>query len=118
MKLILILTAAVALPGCLRSQVSETGAVHGVLNGQPVAVEWQHDSEGRTSVVLPPIMTAAAGFLPAPWGDIATGIMGLIAAGGLVAAKKNGARADEHKADAAEGWAKVDALHASKDDTA
>lgn len=117
MKRLLIL-AVLALPGCLRSQMTETGAVHGVLNGQPVAVEWQRDSEGRTSVVLPPIVTAAAGFLPPPWGDIATGVMGLIAAGGLVAAKKNGVRADEHKADAIEGWAKVDALHAAKDESA
>ncbi len=110
-----LLTARAALvilmlSGCVRTQTTETGSARGSLNGQPVAIEWQRDADGHTSLTVPPIISGAAGLLPAPWGDLASLVLALVAGGGAVAAKTQASRANEHKADAAEGWSKFEAL--------
>lgn len=102
-----LLVAILGLVGCINRTQSETGAVHGQINGQPVSVQWTRDTDGRTSITVPPLVTAASGFLPSPWGEIAGGVLALVAGGGAVAARSQAKRADEHKADAAEGWSRA-----------
>lgn len=105
MKFLLLLIAVLSLSGCgLSRSDTETGTVAGQLNGAPVELKWQRDSEGDIRIQLPPVAQMAASVLPPPWGTVATLLAsGLTAASGAFAlsAKK---RADEHKADAAEGW--------------
>lgn len=96
------------LTGCgLNRKQAETGAVSGSLNGQPLSVQWTRDTDGTTTIQLPPAVTTAAGFLPSPWGELAQGALALIAGGGVIAARAQSRRAAEHKADADEGWSRA-----------
>lgn len=105
MKLILLLTAVLLVSGCgSRQETKEHGTAVGQFNGTPLQVEWKRDSEGTTTVLVPPLVTAAAGLLPSPWGDIATAVLALTTGGAAIAARSQKQRADEHKADADEGW--------------
>ncbi len=80
-----------------------------MISGQPVVLKWTRDTEGQTTLEIPPaLMTAATS---TPWGALFAGGASLVAA--AVAANRQAAasaankRADEHKADAAEGWAEA-----------
>ncbi len=105
MRLLILASLAFLLAGCFRSQTVESGRVSGSAYGQPIDVQWQRDGEGRSSLSIPPVVSAAADLLPSPWGTIAGGLLSALAGGGSIAALIQKRRADEHKLDAAEGWA-------------
>ena len=107
LRLATIALALYFLTGCVNRTQTETGAIQGSLNGQPVAIQWQRDSEGHTTVTVPPAVSVAAGFLPPPWGEIASLGLSLVAGGGIIAARSANRRAEEHKADAVEGWSRA-----------
>jgi hypothetical protein len=112
-RFLFLVLALYCLTGCLGQSTRETGAVTGVVAGQPVAVTWRRDAEGHTTLEIPPALinaaTAAAG--ATPWGALIAG--GVSVAMAAVAGRQSGVakvqaqRADEHKADADEGWAKA-----------
>jgi hypothetical protein len=105
MRLLITLILCLSLGGCgFATRDMETGAVSGQLNGFPVELKWQRDGEGNVRVQLPPIATVAAGLIPPPWGEIASGLLALLAGSSAVAARMCSKRAEEHKADAEEGW--------------
>jgi hypothetical protein len=106
------------LTSCLGRSESERGAVSGVIAGQPVAVTWTRDSEGRTTLEIPPALLNAAGAAAnaTPWGALLTGGASAVAAAAAAYARAQSQRASEHKSDAAEGWA--EALKTKKDPNA
>ncbi len=113
MCLAVIMIALYLLTGCLGTRQSETGAVTGVVAGQPLVLKWTRDTEGQTTLEIPPALltaaTAAAG--ATPWGGIVATALALLPA--IWGANRQGAataantRADEHKADSDEAWAKL-----------
>src|SRR4051812_46608147 len=110
MCLAVICIALCLLTGCLGTRQTETGAASGVIAGQPMVVKWTRDTEGHTSVELPPELMSAVGAAAGatPWGALIAGGVSIAAA--AIAGRQTGVakvqsqRAEEHKADAAEGW--------------
>lgn len=111
--LAVIVIAVYLLTGCIGSRQTETGLVSGVIAGQPVAIKWTRDTEGHMNVEIPPALISAAvsGANTTPWGALGAGLVSLVLAG--VAGRTSGTagaqtqRANEHKADADEAWAKL-----------
>jgi hypothetical protein len=112
-RFLFLVLALYCLTGCLGHSSRETGAVSGVVAGQPVAITWRRDSEGHTTLEIPPalINAATAAANSTPWGALITGGVSLALA--AVAGHQRGVaavqtqRADEHKADADEGWSEA-----------
>jgi hypothetical protein len=113
--LAVICIALYFLTGCIgsRSTQTETGMISGVIAGQVVAVKWTRDTEGHVNVEIPPALISAAmsGTSTTPWGAIIAGGVSLI--GAAYAGRTSGTaagqtqRANEHKADADEAWARL-----------
>ena len=101
------------LTGCTSRDESENGQAAGVFNGQPLAVRWSRDSHGTTTIDVPPaLMSAMQGASAAtPWGPLVAGglstVLAAYAAHQRAQASAAKLRAEEHKADAAEGWAEA-----------
>ncbi len=111
MCLAVIAIALYLLTGCLDSRQSETGRASGVIAGQPVVLKWTRDTEGTTNIELPPALISglASGASATPWGALLAGGASIVGAWAAAKAQANAKRAEEHKADAAEGWAKATA---------
>ncbi len=113
--LAVVMIALYFLTGCdvFRHSQSEQGLVSGVISGQPVVIKWTRDTEGTTKIEIPDalISGALAGVNATPWGALITGGVSVVAAAFAAnrqaAATAANVRAEEHKADAAEGWAKA-----------
>ncbi len=107
---VVLIALALMLCGCIGQRQSETGAVSGVVAGQPLVLKWTRDTEGTTSLDIPPaLVSALSGAAGAtPWGALIAGgasvIAAAVAANRQAAAKAATARADEHKADSDEAW--------------
>jgi uncharacterized protein YceK len=95
-RFLALVIAVYLLSGCAlfgRTQ-AETGAVQGVVAGQPVAVKWTRDTEGKTTVELPPaLMQAAGALIPSPWREVADAGLTLLAGGSLLHAHRTNKRA-------------------------
>ncbi len=109
---VVMIALAFLLCGCFSNRSAETGAVTGVVAGQPVVLKWTRDTEGTTTVDIPPaLITAATDAATGNWMDLAiktaAGISVAVAAWNAKGAQAANKRADEHKADAAEGWAEA-----------
>jgi hypothetical protein len=112
-RFLFLVLALYCLTGCLGQTTRETGQASGMIAGQPLVVTWKRDSEGHTSVELPPALISglSAAANSTPWGALIAGGVSVVAA--AVAGRQTGVakvqaiRADEHKADAAEGWSEA-----------
>lgn len=109
----LIALALLLLSGCLGQRQTETGAISGVVAGQPIVVKWTRDGESHTNLEIPPevISGLTSGLSATPWGALIAGGVSIAAA--AIAGRQSGvakvqtARADEHKADSDEAWDKL-----------
>jgi hypothetical protein len=112
-RFLFLVLALYCLTGCLGQTTRETGQASGMIAGQPVVITWKRDSEGHTSVELPPALISglSAAANSTPWGALIAGGVSVVAA--AVAGRQTGVakvqaiRADEHKADADAGWSEA-----------
>ncbi len=106
MKFVVLFLFSVALGGCfgLAREDKESGAAAGQFCGAPIEIRWQREANGTTRIDLPPVAAIATGLMPPPWGQVAGGVLALLTGSAAVAAKMASSRANEHKADADEGW--------------
>ncbi len=109
MCLAVVMIALYLLTGCLGTRQSETGRASGVISGQPVVVQWTRDTEGTVNLELPPALISGltSGASATPWGALLAGGASIVGAWAAAKAQANAKRAEEHKADAAEGWAEA-----------
>jgi hypothetical protein len=111
MCLAVICIALYLLTGCLGTRQAEKGVVSGVISGQPVVLNWTRDTDSSVKLDIPPelISGLVSGASATPWGALIAGGASIVGAFAAAKAQANAKRADEHKADADEAWARLEA---------
>jgi hypothetical protein len=109
MCLAVVIIALYFLTGCWGTRQTESGEASGIVAGQPVVVKWTRDSDSHTNIEIPPALVSAmtSGLGTTPWGAVLAGGASIVGAWAAAKAQSNSKRADEHKADADEAWAKL-----------